>query len=167
MTTTRKRRSQAETRAIAQRVVELAARQPTLTHEELGAELGLQRSYVTYLLQHAHRLALRAGRTELRHKPGRKRRRRNDFYVAMRCTAVRAVRAAFPHMKPAEIAEALDFDRAMVTYYLLGHVKSELHARPAWADRLLEACRLLSEQPGRAAEKFEALARELYRLNQT
>lgn len=95
-------------------------------------------------------------------KPGPKRLRRTEHYVAIRATAVRAAKEAFPHMTSTEIAAALHLDRHMVKRYLLGDVKS-LNQPPPWAEDLFAACRLLTNttQPARAAEAFDRLARRL------
>lgn len=96
-------------------------------------------------------------------KPGPKKLRRTEYYVAVRANAVRAVRAAFPHLTSTEIADALGFNRHMVKHYLLGDIKSDQNARPSWAEDLFAACRLLgSTQPARAADAFDRLAKKLF-----
>lgn len=162
------RTNREEAKARHLRVLELAQAEPGLTHDEMAERLGLSRAMVTYYMNRPHRLAIRRDALLLRKKSGRKRRRRNAFYVSMRAAAVRAVRQAFPHMSVQEISEALDFDVGMVKYYLLGEVKSELQTRPAWADLLLSACRELgTSRLMPAAVKFEQLARDLYSAART
>jgi len=95
-------------------------------------------------------------------KRGPKRMRRTEYYVAARQIATNAIRAAMPHLRAAEIADALGFNRHAVKRYLLGNVKAGQSAAPPWAGELVSACRLLcSSQPGRAADVFDRLARQL------
>ena len=94
-------------------------------------------------------------------KRGRKKLRRTEYFVAVRQNAAQAVRLAFPHLTSAEIADALGWSRHMARHYLLSDIKSGRSARPAWAETLFEACRLLgTTQPGRAADAFDGAVGE-------
>jgi len=89
--------------------------------------------------------------------------KKTTHHVAMRAAAVRGVATAFPHMPSAEIARALGLTRDAVKHYLLGGIKSAENQAPHWQAAFIDACRQLASEPSRAADKFERLARELYR----
>lgn len=97
---------------------------------------------------------------------GKLRTARTPFHVAVRQAAVRGAHEALPHLTSAELAVALGFTRHQVRHYLLGDLKAaRSDARPAWTEEFFAACRALAcGQPGHAAEPFERLARELFRL---
>jgi transcriptional regulator with XRE-family HTH domain len=154
-----KRGTKQQAEEMRQRVIDIARSEPRLGQKEIAGRLGISRSMVTWFLNRDHRLAIRKDQTLQRFKTGRRRLRRQAQYVAMRMTAVHAVQAAFPDMRSREIAEALEMDLGMVKYYMLRQVKSE-HAKPSWADLLIDACRTLcSNRPAVAALKFQDLAR--------